>query len=43
MKCKDINDMVISGYTKEEIQEIITNNTLSGVAAKLRFAEWRRI
>ena len=43
MKCKDINDMIISGYTKEEIQEIITNNTLSGVAAKLRFAEWRRI
>ena len=43
MVCKDINDMVISGYTKEEIQEIITNNTLSGVAAKLRFAEWRRI
>ena len=43
MVCKDINDMVISGYTKEEIQEIITDNTLSGVAAKLRFAEWRRI
>ena len=43
MKCKDINDMVIAGYTKEELQEIITNNTLSGVAAKLRFAEWRRI
>jgi len=43
MKCKDINDMVIAGYTKEELQEIITNNTLSGVAAKLRFAEWRRV
>ena len=43
MKCKDINDMVISGYSKEEIKEIITNNTFSGVAAKLRFAEWRRV
>jgi len=43
MEYKDINDMVIGGYTKEEIQEIITNNTLSGVAAKLRFAEWRRV
>ena len=43
MECKDINDMVISGYSKEEIKEIITNNTFSGVAAKLRFAEWRRI
>ena len=43
MEYKDINDMVIGGYTKEEIQEIITNNTFSGVAAKLRFADWRRI
>ena len=43
MVCKDINDMIILGYTKEEIQEIITNNTFSGVAAKLRFADWRRI
>ena len=43
MKCKDINDMIIDGYSKEQIQEIITNNTFSGVAAKLRFAEWRRI
>ena len=43
MVCKDINDMIILGYTKEEIQEIITNNTFSGVAAKLRFANWRRI
>jgi len=43
MEYKDINDMVIGGYTKEEIQEIITNNTLSGPAAKLRFAEWRRV
>ena len=43
MMCKDINDMIIDGYSKEQIQEIITNNTFSGVAAKLRFAEWRRI
>jgi len=43
MKCKDINDMVIAGYSKEQIQEIITNNTFFGAAAKLRFADWRRI
>ena len=43
MKEKDINDMIIAGYSKKEVQEIITNNTFSGVAAKLRFAEWRRI
>ena len=43
MNYKDINDMIIGGYSKEEIQQIITNNTFSGIAAKLRFAEWRRI
>lgn len=43
IKHKDINDMIIVGYSKEELQEIITNNTFSGIAAKLRFADWRRI
>jgi len=43
MKCKDINDMIIAGYSKKEVQEIITNNTFSGASAKLRFAEWRKI
>jgi hypothetical protein len=43
MKCKDINDMIIADYSKEQIQEIITNNTFFGAAAKLRFADWRRI
>ena len=43
MRHKDINDMIIAGYTKEQVQEIITDNTFSGVSAKLRFAEWRKI
>ena len=43
MKEKDINDMIIAGYSKKEVQEIITNNTFSGASAKLRFSEWRRI
>ena len=43
MKEKDINDMIIAGYSKKEVQEIITNNTFSGASAKLRFAEWRKI
>jgi len=43
MKCKDINDMIIVGYSKEQIQEIITDNIFSGAAARLRFAEWRKI
>jgi hypothetical protein len=43
MKHKDINDMILAGYTKENIKEIVTDNTFSGAAAKLRFAEWRKI
>ena len=43
MKHKDVNDMIVAGYTKEQIQEIINDNTFSGVAAKLRFSEWKKI
>ena len=43
IKHKDINDMVVAGSTKEQIQEIIVDNTFSGVAAKLRFSEWKKI
>jgi len=43
IKHKDINDMVVAGFTKEQIQEIIGDNTFSGVAAKLRFSEWKKI
>ena len=43
MKHKDINDMIIAGYSKEKIEEIIVDNTFYGVAAKLRFVEWKKI
>jgi hypothetical protein len=43
MNWKDINDMIIAGYTKQQIQEIITDNTFCGAVAQLRFAEWRKI
>ena len=43
MKHKAINDMIMAGYTKKQIQEIINDNTFSGAAAQLRFAEWKKI
>ena len=43
VKEKDINDMVISGKTKDEIQTIIKNNTYQGNMAKIRFSKWRKI
>ena len=43
MKEKDINDMILAGYSKRDIQQIITNNTFQTASASLRFAEWRKI
>ena len=43
IKEKDINDMVISGKTKDEIQTIIKNNTYQGNMAKIRLTTWRKI
>ena len=43
VKEKDINDMILSGKTKEEVQKIIKDNTYQGTMAKIRFATWRKI
>ncbi len=40
IKEKDINDMVISGHSP---QEIIENNTYQGIEAKLKFNNWKKI
>ena len=42
LKEKDINDMIISGKTKDEVQTIIKNNSYQGNMAKIRFTTWRR-
>ena len=43
VKEKDINDMILAGYSKQSIQQIITDNTFQAASASLRFAEWRKI
>ena len=43
MNYKDINDMILGGYTKEEVQKIIKNNTYQAASASVRFATWRKI
>ena len=40
---KDINDMIMSGKTSTEILDLINTNTFSGMEAKLRFSEWKKI
>jgi len=39
---KDINDMIVAGYTKHDIKNQIKQFTFSGATAKLRFTAWRK-
>jgi hypothetical protein len=40
---KDINEMIVSGLSPDEIHEIISNNTFSGIQAQLKFNMWKKI
>jgi len=42
IKEKDINDMILSGKSPDQILDLINTNTFSGVEAKLKFTEWRK-
>jgi len=39
---KDVNDMILSGLTRKEIQSTIKENIFTGLAARVRLADWRR-
>lgn len=38
----DINDLILEGWNKERIQEMIANNTYNGMEAEMRFILWKR-
>lgn len=40
---KDINDMILSGKSRKEVQAIISNNTYKGLSAKAKLSEWRKV
>jgi hypothetical protein len=40
---KDINEMILSGITSENLIELIDKNTFQGAAAQIRFAQWKMI
>ena len=42
VKEKDINEMIISGKTTDDIVEIIDNNTYSGLQANFQLSQWKR-
>lgn len=39
---KDINDMILDGLTSEDISNIITTNTFSGLSAQMKFTNWKK-
>jgi hypothetical protein len=39
---KDINDMIVAGYTQGEIKDIISNNTYSNLGAMNKLNEWKK-
>ena len=40
---KDINEMVLNGFSPDEIQDIISNNTFVNLRAKMEFVNWKKV
>ena len=40
---KDINDMIMAGYTKEQLEYIIDQNTFTDLKAQMQFNMWRKV
>ena len=43
LQLKDVNDMIMSGLTKIELQKIISNNTYSKLSALTKLNYWKKI
>lgn len=40
---KDINEMILAGFTSEEISDIIDKNTFVNLRAKMEFIGWKKV
>ena len=40
---KDINEMILSGFTQEELIDIIDKNTFVNLRAKMEYIQWKKI
>jgi hypothetical protein len=40
---KDINDMILSGFTSEELVDIIDKNTFVNLRAKMEYIQWKKV
>jgi|TARA_R110000803_G_scaffold208765_1_gene277689 transcription elongation factor Elf1 len=43
IQLKDVNDMIISGLTKDKISDIISNNTYSKLSALTQLNYWKKV
>jgi len=43
IESKDINDMVLEGFSPDEIQDIISKNTFVNLRAKAEFVRWKKV
>lgn len=43
LKGKDINEMIMSGLSHDEIESIISSNTFRGIEAQLKMNMWKKI
>ena len=40
---KDINDMIMSGFDKEELHDIMDSHTYVNLRAKMEFVNWKKV
>jgi hypothetical protein len=40
---KDINDMILSDFSLDEIEDIISKNTFVNLRAKMEFVNWKKV
>jgi transcription elongation factor Elf1 len=40
---KDINDMILNGFSPDEIQDIIDKHTVVNLRAKMEFVNWKKV
>jgi DNA primase len=43
IESKDINDMVLEGFTVDDIRDIIEKNTFVNLRAKMEFISWKKV
>ena len=43
IQSKDINDMILDGFSPDEIEDFISKNTFLNLRAKMEFVNWKKI